>query len=184
MRAWLADVTARGDWMGGVGSWFGSSMLESSPFNTPWRRDQGALWDIAPHVISLLWASLGPVTSVIADAGLADVSHLILHHQGGPTSTVTVSQSAARRPPGSRRSCGEAPAGRSRLRRLLIRSRRCGRRWASSPQTFGRAGLNIRVMPVSAGTWATSSPRLSARSTSAAKPGRWDSPRGPRPQIQ
>ena len=100
MRAWLADVTARGDWLGGVGSWFGSSMLESSPFNTPWRRGKGALWDIAPHVISLLWASLGPVTSVIADAGLADVSHLILHHQGGPTSTVTVSQSA-----------GEAAAG-------------------------------------------------------------------------
>ena len=54
----------------------------------------GALWDIAPHVISLLWAGLGPVTSVTADAGPADVSHLILHHQGGPTSTVTVSQSA------------------------------------------------------------------------------------------
>ena len=95
MRAWLADVTARGDWMGGVGSWFGSSMLESSPFNTPWRRDKGALWDVAPHVISVLWASLGPVTSVTADAGLADVSHLILHHQGGPTSAITVSQSAA-----------------------------------------------------------------------------------------
>jgi hypothetical protein len=51
-------------------------------------------------VISLLWASLGPVTAVTADAGLADVSHLILHHQGGPTSAVTVSQSA-----------GEAAAG-------------------------------------------------------------------------
>jgi predicted dehydrogenase len=100
MRAWLAEVTARGGWLGGVGSWFGSSMLESSPFNTPWRRDQGALWDIAPHVISLLWAGLGPVTAVTADAGPADVSHLILHHQGGPTSTVTVSQSA-----------GEAAAG-------------------------------------------------------------------------
>ena len=35
MRAWLADVTARGDWMGGVGSWFGSSMLESSPLPGP-----------------------------------------------------------------------------------------------------------------------------------------------------
>ena len=100
MRAWLADVTARGGWPGGVASWFGSSMLESSPFNTPWRRDKGALWDVAPHVISLLWASLGPVTSVTADAGPADVSHLILHHQGGATSTVTVSQSA-----------GEAAAG-------------------------------------------------------------------------
>jgi predicted dehydrogenase len=89
MRAWLADVTARGGWLGGVGSWFGSSMLESSPFNTPWRRDKGALWDIAPHVISLLWACLGPVTSVTADAGLADVSHLVLHHQDG-ASKITI----------------------------------------------------------------------------------------------
>ena len=94
MRAWLAGVTARSSWLAGGGFWFGSSLLESSPFNTPWRREKGALWDIAPHVISVLWASLGPVTSVIAEAGLADVSHLILRHQGGATSTVTVSQSA------------------------------------------------------------------------------------------
>ena len=33
------------------------------------------------------------MTSVTADAGLADVSYLILHHQDGTTSTVTVSQS-------------------------------------------------------------------------------------------
>ena len=93
IRAWLADVTARGGWAGGVSSWFGSSLLESSPFNTPWRRDKGALWDLGPHLVSVLWASLGPVTSVTADAGLADVSYLILHHQDGTTSTVTVSQS-------------------------------------------------------------------------------------------
>ena len=92
IRAWLADVTERGGWSGGLASWFGSSLLESSPFNTPWRRDKGALWDIAPHVVALLWAALGPVTSVTADAGPADVSHLVLHHQGGPSSTVTVSQ--------------------------------------------------------------------------------------------
>jgi len=100
MRAWLADVTARGGWAGGLASWFGSSLLESSPFNTPWRRDKGALWDLAPHVISLLWAALGPVTSVTADAGPVDVSHLILHHEGGASSTVTVSQNG-----------GEAAAG-------------------------------------------------------------------------
>ena len=100
MRAWLADVTARGGWAGGLTSWFGSSLLESSPFNTPWRRDKGALWDLAPHMISLLWAALGPVTSVTADAGPADVSHLILHHEGGASSTVTVTQNG-----------GEAAAG-------------------------------------------------------------------------
>jgi predicted dehydrogenase len=100
MRAWLADVTARGGWVGGLASWFGSSLLATSPFNTPWRRDKGALWDLAPHVIALLWAAIGPVTSVTADAGPADVSHLILHHQGGASSTVTVSQNG-----------GEAAAG-------------------------------------------------------------------------
>jgi predicted dehydrogenase len=102
MRAWLAEVTAQGGWTGGVASWFGSSLLESSPFNTPWRRDKGALWDLGPHVVSVLWASLGPVTAVTADAGQgpADVSYLILHHQGGPTCVVTISQSG-----------GEAAAG-------------------------------------------------------------------------
>jgi predicted dehydrogenase len=92
IRAWLAEVTARGGWMGGLTAWFGSSLEESSPFNTPWRREKGALWDIAPHAVSLLWAALGPVTAVTADAGPADVSHLILHHQGGASSTVTVTQ--------------------------------------------------------------------------------------------
>jgi hypothetical protein len=43
---------------------------------------------------SLLWACLGPVVSVTADAGRPDVTHLVLHHQGGATSTVTVTLSA------------------------------------------------------------------------------------------
>jgi len=93
IRAWLADVTARGGWLGGIAAWFGSSLLESSPFNTPWRREKGALWDLGPHAVSLLWAVLGPVTSVTADAGPEDVAHLVLHHQGGPSSVVTVTQS-------------------------------------------------------------------------------------------
>jgi predicted dehydrogenase len=96
VRAWLADVTGGGDrWSGAELVWLGSSLRESSPFNTPWRTEKGALWDLGPHAISLLWACLGPVGSVTADAGLADVAHLVLHHRGGPTSTVTVSQSAS-----------------------------------------------------------------------------------------
>jgi predicted dehydrogenase len=38
-------------------------------FSPDIRRDKGARWDIAPHGISVLWAGLGPVTSVTADAG-------------------------------------------------------------------------------------------------------------------
>jgi len=55
---------------------------------------QGGLWDLAPHLISLLWASLGPVRSVTAQAGPADVTHLILRHEPGVTSTVTVTLNA------------------------------------------------------------------------------------------
>ena len=93
MRAWLAGAAARGGWSGGDAAWFGSSLLESNPFNTPWRREKGALWDLGPHVVSLLWTALGPVTGVTADAGPDDVAHLVLHHQGGPSSVVTVTQS-------------------------------------------------------------------------------------------
>jgi predicted dehydrogenase len=94
VRAWLAEVTATGGWAGGCAVWLGSAWQEGNPFNTPWRRDKGGLWDLGPHMISLLWASLGPVRSVTARAGLADVTHLILRHENGATSTVTVTLSA------------------------------------------------------------------------------------------
>jgi len=94
VRAWLAGVAAAGGWTGGCAVWLGSALREGNPFNTPWRRDKGGLWDLAPHLISLLWASLGPVRSVTAQAGMTDVTHLILHHEPGVTSTVTVTLSA------------------------------------------------------------------------------------------
>jgi predicted dehydrogenase len=94
VRSWLAGIAGQGPWAGGTAVWLGSAQLASSPFNTPWRRDKGGLWDLAPHAVSLLWACLGPVTSVTADSGRGDVSCLVLHHEGGATSTVTVTLAA------------------------------------------------------------------------------------------
>jgi predicted dehydrogenase len=94
VRAWLAEVTATAGWAGGCAVWLGSALRAGNPFNTPWRRDKGGLWDLAPHLISLLWASLGPVQSVTARAGPADITHLILDHEPGATSTVTVTLNA------------------------------------------------------------------------------------------
>jgi predicted dehydrogenase len=93
IRAWLEDVAA-GDWTGGSAVWLGSSLAPDSPFNTPWRREKGGLWDLGPHAISVLWAALGPVASVTADAGAGDLSYLVLHHATGATSTVTVTLNA------------------------------------------------------------------------------------------
>jgi predicted dehydrogenase len=93
-RAWLDEITAAGGWYGGQVLWLGSVYAGSSPFDTPWRRQHGGLWDLGPHAVSLLWAILGPVASVTADAGRGDLAHLVLHHEGGATSTVTLTLGA------------------------------------------------------------------------------------------
>ncbi len=99
IRAWLTDEHARGGWSGGgwsggVALWLGSALQPGNPFNTPWRRERGGLWDLGPHVVSLLWTCLGPVLSVAAIPGADDVTHLILRHESGATSTATVTLSA------------------------------------------------------------------------------------------
>ena len=74
IRAWLTDENARGGWSGhgwsgGHGEWLGALVSPDNPFNTPWRAEKGGLWDLGPHVLSLLWACLGPITGVTATAG-------------------------------------------------------------------------------------------------------------------
>ncbi len=93
VRAWLADVTSR-PLTGGWAVWLGAALDRSSPFNTPWRQAKGGLWDVGPHAVSLLWASLGPVVSVTADAGRGDLCHLVLHHASGASSTATLTLGA------------------------------------------------------------------------------------------
>ena len=66
IRAWLTDENARGGWSGrgwsgGHAEWIGSVVSSDSPFNTPWRREKGGLWDVGPHALSVLLAVLGDV---------------------------------------------------------------------------------------------------------------------------
>jgi predicted dehydrogenase len=90
---WLTQA-ARTTLAGGHGSWLDT--LENSPFDaSPWRDQHGALWDIGPHALSLLVPALGPVVSVQAGAGLRDTVHLVLQHEGGPASTVSLSHTVA-----------------------------------------------------------------------------------------
>jgi predicted dehydrogenase len=89
---WL-EQAARTALAGGSVTWLGR--LAGSPFDTPWRREHGALWDIGPHALSLLVPALGPVTAVQAGAGQGDTVHLVLGHPDGRASTVTVSSTVA-----------------------------------------------------------------------------------------
>ena len=92
VRTWIAEVTAQNGWLGGSAVLLGDALRGSSPFDTPWRREKGGLWDVGPHVISMLWACLGPVEAVTAVAGQADITHLIFRHPDA-TSTATVTLS-------------------------------------------------------------------------------------------
>jgi len=97
IRAWLTDENARGGWSGsgwsgGHGEWLGTVINPQGP--TPWRNVKAGLWDVGPHVLSLLWASLGPITDVRASAGQGDLTHLVLTHESGATSTATMTLSA------------------------------------------------------------------------------------------
>jgi predicted dehydrogenase len=88
------DEVADGSWSGGSAQWLGSALADENPFNTPWRRRYGGLWDVGPHAVVDLLRTLGRVTDVVAESGGVDVTHLILRHESGATSTATLTISA------------------------------------------------------------------------------------------
>ncbi|MEI7745387.1 MAG: Gfo/Idh/MocA family oxidoreductase, partial [Chloroflexota bacterium] len=91
--AWFEEVDAN-PWLGGDAYWLGSALADENPFNTPWRRRYGGLWDVGPHAVVDLWRTLGPVVRVTAELGAPDVTHLVLHHERGISSTSTLTLSA------------------------------------------------------------------------------------------
>ena len=94
-RMWFEDVRRTGGWLGAWMRWFSALQAPDNPFGTsPWRHRLGALWDTGPHAFSTLTAALGPVTHVTATAGAGDLVNLVLRHQGGSSSTVTLTQFA------------------------------------------------------------------------------------------
>lgn len=92
--AWVEQAKGAGDWQVGDGVWLGTVFTDpDSPFaGSPWRRAKGALWDLGPHVLSLILPVLGPVERVAAGTGYGDTVHLVLGHAGGASSTLTMSQ--------------------------------------------------------------------------------------------
>ncbi|WP_328991067.1 Gfo/Idh/MocA family oxidoreductase [Kribbella sp. NBC_01245] len=96
VRAWFAEAEQTGGWKGGWTRMLASLDAPGNPYaNSPWRREQrGALWDVGPHALSNLTAVLGPITGLTAVSGEGDLVHLVLKHDGGATSTASLSLSA------------------------------------------------------------------------------------------
>lgn len=89
---WIAQAQRQGGWTGAHLEWVGNIFTPGNPFGeSVWRKEQGALWDVGPHALSLLVPVLGAVESVSGRPGPGDTSHLVLRHSSGATSTATLS---------------------------------------------------------------------------------------------
>jgi predicted dehydrogenase len=91
-QAWLERLRHRGGWTcAHMDITFSSPALET---RSPWRHEHGALWDLGPHVLSVLVPLLGDVTAVVATKGRGDQVHMIMQHSAGGSSTASVTLTA------------------------------------------------------------------------------------------
>jgi predicted dehydrogenase len=95
VTGFLAATSAAGGWQHARATMFASIYQPGSPYgNSEWRRRHGALWDIGPHALSLILPVLGRVTRVAAMDGPRGLVHLLLTHDGGATSTLSLTLDA------------------------------------------------------------------------------------------
>ncbi len=89
---WLNQTVA---WApaGGRADWLTSHAGPDNPYaGSQWRRENGALWDVGPHMLALLVPALGPVADIAGSRGAGDLVHLVLTHAGGATSRMSLTQ--------------------------------------------------------------------------------------------
>ncbi|MFH8515869.1 Gfo/Idh/MocA family protein [Streptomyces gelaticus] len=95
--AWIDEQAAVDGWFTARAEWIGALFApgETNEYAaSPWRRDKGGLWDVGPHVLSVLIPVLGDVTRLTAARGPSDTTHLVLRHSSGASSTVTLALGA------------------------------------------------------------------------------------------
>ncbi|MFJ5775436.1 Gfo/Idh/MocA family protein [Streptomyces sp. NPDC093094] len=95
--AWISEQAAEEGWFTARAQWLGSVFSDAgSPFaHSPWRREKGALWDVGPHALSVLLPVLGDAVRVASAAyGPGDTAHLVVEHEGGAFSSLTLSLTA------------------------------------------------------------------------------------------
>ena len=89
VRSFL-DAVAASEPIGGRGHFLSGAAL-GGLFATPWRLEHGPLLDLGPHVVDTLDAALGPVVDVRARGDSRRWVGLLLEHEGGLSSEVSLS---------------------------------------------------------------------------------------------
>ncbi|SCX47440.1 Predicted dehydrogenase [Klenkia marina] len=94
--SWL-EQASRSALVGGSVTWLASTFAADSPFRgSVWRAEPGApLWDLGPHALSLMEPALGPVVAALGTRAADGTVNVVLEHEGGATSTHTLSASAS-----------------------------------------------------------------------------------------
>jgi len=95
IERFIDETAAVGGWLGARVTQFASIYQPGSPYaGSPWRRERGALWDIGPHMLSVVLPVLGPVAEVSAVGGPRATTHLMLRHTGGAVTTASLTLDA------------------------------------------------------------------------------------------
>lgn len=89
-EAWLDEVRAR-TLLGGRAEWLTTLEPDGPYAGSAWRKEDGALWDVGPHALSVLLPALGPVTAVAGGRGPGDLVDVVLTHEDGASSVMSLS---------------------------------------------------------------------------------------------
>jgi predicted dehydrogenase len=98
VRDFLAAVAAGPPPIGGRGQFVQGAMVPGHMFATPWRLEHGPLLDLGPHIIDSLDAALGSVVAVRAHGDERTWVGLLMEHESGVFSEVTLSGKATIEP--------------------------------------------------------------------------------------
>jgi predicted dehydrogenase len=89
-EAWLDGVVAT-TLLGGRAEWL-TTLAPDGPYaGSLWRKEDGALWDVGPHALSVLIPALGSVVAVAGGRGPDDLVNVVLTHESGASSVMSLS---------------------------------------------------------------------------------------------
>ncbi|MGI5244047.1 Gfo/Idh/MocA family protein [Dactylosporangium sp. CA-139066] len=96
IETFLTENARLGGWYAAHGTMYTSIFQPGNPYSgSVWRKQHGGLWDLGPHALSVVLPLLGPVVDLSAAEGPRDTAHLLLRHEGGAASTLSLTLDAA-----------------------------------------------------------------------------------------